>query len=64
MYTCAKSVDNVLSTLKAEVEDIIYWFEINNFAANPAKFQFMLLGTKEHISHLEFVIFPLKIKTK
>ena len=62
LYTCAKSVDNVLSTLKDEVEDIIYWFEINSLAANPAKFQVMLLGAKEHISHFRIGNISVEIK--
>jgi len=50
LYAFGKSVTEVKSTLDREVSSLLYWFDINSMAANPAKFQVMFLGTKEPIS--------------
>jgi hypothetical protein len=45
-YASGRSVFYVTSILKTDVYDILYWFKINQMAANPSKFQVMFLGTK------------------
>ena len=58
----AKTLDEVLHTLETEIRDVIYWFEINGLAANPAKFQVMFLGTNQFIP--EFNIGDISIEVK
>jgi len=35
--------------LAFDIKCVLHWFEINQMAANPAKFQVMFLGAKEPV---------------
>jgi len=59
LYAFGSSVFQVTATLKTDIQDILYWFKINQMAANPSKFQVMFLGTKHHIDN--FIINNISI---
>ena len=37
-------MDEVIATLKHDINIVLKWFESNHLAANPSKFQLMFLG--------------------
>ena len=47
--------------LESDLNDVLAWFNVNSLKANPGKFQFMVLGTKEADS---FVLNIGKSKTE
>ena len=47
--------------LESDLNNVLAWFNINSLKANPGKFQFMVLGTKEDDS---FVLDIGKKKTE
>ena len=49
----------MVRNLEADCNNLLAWFNINSLKANPGKFQFMVLGTKENDS---FVLNAGKIK--
>ena len=49
LYSFGKTVNQVKSILKTDIKCVLHWFEINQMAANPAKFQVMFLGAKEPV---------------
>jgi hypothetical protein len=54
LYSFGKTVNQVKSILKTDIKCVLHWFEINQMAANPAKFQVMFLGAKEPVT--DFVV--------
>ena len=53
LYASSKLLCHLISILKHDIDDILFWFKINQLVANPGKFQVMFLGTKEPV---DFVI--------
>ena len=47
LCTSSKLLCHLISILKQDIVDILFWFKINQMVANPAKFQVMFMGTKE-----------------
>ena len=43
IYSCAKSVHDVIENLQSDLEIALKWFKDNQMMANPGKFQFMIL---------------------
>ena len=41
----------ILSNLKHDTNNLLYWFKINSLKANPGKFQFMILGKKNRLKY-------------
>jgi len=41
IYSCASSLEEVISNLKDDLSDILSWFKVNGLAANPKKFQML-----------------------
>ena len=54
LCTSSKLLCHLISILKQDIVDILFWFKINQMVANPAKFQVMFMGTKEAVEN--FVI--------
>ena len=44
IYSCAKSVNDVLENLQSDLKIALKWFKDNQMMANPGKFQFMILS--------------------
>ena len=44
IYSCASTLDEVLSSLNHDLSNILFWFKANQLAANPSKFQMLVLG--------------------
>ena len=42
----------MFTNLESDLNNVLAWLNINLFKANPGKFQFMVLGTKEAGSFL------------
>ena len=40
----------MVRNLEVDCNNVLAWFNINSLKANPGKFQFMVLGTKENDS--------------
>ena len=47
LYTYGDTIDEVIQKLEGDIENALYWFDINQMVANPNKFQLMFLGTRE-----------------
>ena len=47
LYSSRKEFGIVFRNLKPDINNVLAWFIINSLKANPGKFQFMVLGTKE-----------------
>ena len=47
LYSSNKELEIVFRNLETDLSNVLAWFNINLLNANPAKFQFMVLGTKE-----------------
>ena len=47
LYNSNKELEIVFRNLETDLNNVLAWFKINPLNANPAKFQFMVLGTKE-----------------
>ena len=43
IYSCAKSVGDVIENLQSDLKKALKWFKNNQMLANPGKFQFMIL---------------------
>ena len=50
LYSVGKDIENIISDLKTDLVWVIEWFKINSLKANPGKFQFMVLGSKDERS--------------
>ena len=44
IYSCAKSVNDVIENLQSDLKVVLKWFQDNQMMANPGKFQFMILS--------------------
>ena len=47
IYSCASTVDEVISDLEIDMENSLSWFKSNQLVANPGKFKLMFLGMNE-----------------
>ena len=47
LYSSNKELELVFRNLKSDLNNVLAWFNNNSLKANPRKFQFMVLGTKE-----------------
>ena len=47
LYSHSSNIPLILSNLEPELK----WFKINSLKANPAKFQFVILGKKNHLKY-------------
>ena len=47
IYSCASTIDAVISDLEVDMENSLRWFKTNQLVANPTKFQLMFLGMDE-----------------
>ena len=45
-----KELEIVCRNLETDLNNVLAWLNINSLKANPGKFQFMVLGTKENDS--------------
>ena len=61
LYRSNKELEIVFRNLETDLNNVLAWFNINSLKANPGKFQFMVLGTKEADS---FVLIINKNKIK
>ena len=50
LYSVGKNIENFISDLKTDLVRVMEWFKINSLKANPGKFQFMVLGSKDERS--------------
>ena len=44
IYSCAKSVNDVIENLQSDLKIVLKWFKSNQMMANPGMFQFMILS--------------------
>ena len=44
---CSMNLENVFANLINDMENIHEWFVYNSMRANPDKFQFIILGSKD-----------------
>ena len=47
LYSSNKELEIVFRNLETDLNNVFTWFNMNSIKANPGKFQFMVLGTKE-----------------
>ena len=47
LYSSNKELEIVFKNLESDLNNVLAWFNINSLKANPGKFQFMVLRTKE-----------------
>ena len=47
LYSSNKELEIVFGNLETDLNNVFTWFNKNSIKANPGKFQFMVLGTKE-----------------
>ena len=47
IYAYENTIDEVKNKLEEDIENALQWFDMNQMVANPNKFQFMFLGTRE-----------------
>ena len=52
LYSSNKELEIVFRNLETDLNNVLAWFNINSLKANPGKFQFMVLGTKEDDSFI------------
>ena len=61
LYTSGKCTQEVILSLQRETTNVLNWFKLNSMVANPAKFQFMLLGNK-HDETVSFSVNGVNLK--
>ena len=64
LSTFAKNLSQVLQSLKLETMNLLEWFRVNSIAANPGKFQLMLLGNVGNIDLITLNIGSITIVPK
>ena len=52
VYSCEKDSPKIKEDLIFTMKNILKWFRLNSFKANPRKFQFMILGDKTCYKHI------------
>ena len=50
IYSCANDMSKVISNLTQDLKTVLSWFKANQLAANPSKFQMIVLGEQRPIS--------------
>ena len=61
LYSCGEKLTEIKENLVSVTKSILNWFRLNSLKANPAKFQFMILGDKSHHKHI-LKINSIKVK--
>ena len=51
-YSCGEKLTEIKENLVSDTRSILNWFRLNSLKANPAKFQFMIIGDKSHQKHV------------
>ena len=51
LYSHSSNLPLILSNLEPDLRNLLYWFKINSLKANPAKFQFVIFGKKNHLKY-------------
>ena len=51
-YSPNKELEIMFRNLETDLNNVLAWFNINSLKANPAKFQFMVLGIKQDDSFI------------
>ena len=64
LFAHAKRLHQVLQTLELETVNLIEWFRVNSIAANPGKFQLMLLGNVGNIDSVRIDFNNLVLEPK
>ena len=62
LYSCEQTLETVISNLKFDLLTVLDWFSLNLLAANPEKFQMLILGNKD-TPKIEINLGHLKIKS-
>ena len=66
IYSCAKSVNDVIENLQSELKIALKWFKDNQMIANPGKFQFMALNkdtiNKSIVMDNKTIVSPKSVK--
>ena len=61
IYDCGEDLSNILENPKHDLKILLKWFRINSLQANPAQFQFMILGKKKRNS-VKLIINTIEIE--
>ena len=67
IYTNGNNVETVILSLEEHLSRTLNWFRVNHMAANPGKFQVMLLGMREQPKltlEINNITIPLTDKVK
>ena len=67
IYTKGNNIANVILSLEEDLSNTLNWFRVNHMAANPGKFQVILLGMREQpklILEINDTAIPLTDKVK
>ena len=48
LYKCGPNLSKIFKCIEEDMVNTLTWFKVNSLKANPKKFQFMVLGTKEN----------------
>ena len=64
LYAHARSLAEVIQTLKSETANVLEWFKLNSIATNPSKFQLMFLGNFGDTCDIEFRVFNTILRPK
>ena len=51
LYFHGSSLPLILNNPEHDMRNLLYSLKINSLKANPGKFQFMILGKKNHLKH-------------
>ena len=51
LFSHGSSLSLILNNLEHDMKNLLHWFKINSLKANPGKFQFMILGKKNHLKY-------------
>ena len=66
MYSCAKSVNDVIDNLQSDLKIALKWFKDNQMIANSGKFQFMALNkdtiNKSIVMDNKTIVSPKSVK--
>ena len=51
LYSYGSNLPLILNNLEHDMRNLLCWFKINSLKANPANFQFMILGKKKRLKY-------------
>ena len=52
IYSCGKDLSKTKEDLICTTKNILKWFRLNSWVANPEKFQVMIVGDKTCYEHI------------